>query len=423
MKKTTLSLIFTVFAAGVLQASNWPGWRGPLGTGVSDESTFPVTWDASNIRWKTPIPGRGHSSPIVWGDRVFLTSSVEGDPIPGREKKPEHTLGGEVFIHPDMVSHDRKQTMKVFGLDAATGKILWEQTAYDGPVADGRHRKSSFASATPVTDGRTVFVFFGTEGLYAYGFDGALKWKQDLGEIRTLGLGYATSPVLSGGVVIVQCDEDNGEKSFIAAFDKATGKEVWRQARKVQSSWATPVIVGGALITGGAEFTIAYDPATGKELWRTKGVESNAIPSPVYGHGMVYMTAGYPAKTVLALKGGDVAWTYARGTAYVTSPILVGDLLYLSTDRGILTALDAKTGEVRYEGGRVPVPATFTASMVAFGDKILQSSEDGDVFVIQAGPEHKVVATNKLGEPIFASPALSNGVIYIRGEKNLYAIK
>jgi outer membrane protein assembly factor BamB len=230
--------------------------------------------------------------------------------------------------------------------------------------------------------------------------------------------------------VIVQCDEDNGEKSFIAAFDKATGKEVWRQPRKVQSSWATPVLVNGALVTGGAEFTIAYDPSTGKELWRTKGVESNAIPSPVHGNGMVYMTAGYPAKSVLALSvgrsfssGTDVAWTYARGTAYVTSPILVGDLLYLSTDRGILTALDAKTGEVRYEGGRVPVPATFTASMVAFGDKILQASEDGDVFVIQAGPEHKVIATNKLGEPIFASPALSNGVIYIRGEQHLYAIK
>ena len=413
-------------------SDNWPGWRGPAGTGVSSETAFPVSWDASNIRWKTPIPGRGHSSPIVWGDRVFVTTSVEGDVVPGRETKPVHKLGNEDFVHPDMVSHDRAQTMKVFGLDAATGKILWEQTAYSGPVMDGRHRKSSFASATPVTDGESVFVFFGTEGLYAYGVDGTPKWKQMLGEIRTLGLGYATSPVLAGNLVIVQCDEDNGEKSFIAAFDKKTGKEVWRQSRKVQSSWATPVLVGGALVTGGAEFTIAYDPATGKELWRTKGVESNAIPSPVYGDGMVYMTAGYPAKTVLAIplddagasaKAGNVAWTYARGTAYVTSPILVGNLLYLSTDRGILTALDAKTGEVKYEGGRVPVPATFTASMVAFGDKIMQSSEDGDVFVIQAGPEHKVITTNKLGEPIFASPALSNGVIYIRGEKHLYAIR
>ena len=440
MIRTALSIIVTVLAVNGLHAENWPGWRGPGGRSVSSESSFPVSWDATNVRWKTPIPGRGHSSPIVWGDRVFLTTSIEGDVVAGREKKPEHKFGGEVFIHPDMVSHDRKQTMKVIGLDAKSGKVLWQHIAYEGPVADGRHRKGSFASATPVTDGRHVFVFFGTEGLYAYSVDGALKWKKDLGEIRTLGLGYATSPLLSGDLVIVQCDEDNGEKSFIAAFDKATGKEAWRQSRKVQSSWATPVLadVGGRaeLITAGSEFTIAYDPQTGRELWRTKGVGSNAIPSPVYGDGIVYVTAGYPTKSVLAIRHGrpatagsnnagasaEILWTRARGTAYVTSPILVGDSLYISTDRGVLTNLDAKTGEARYEGGRVPVPASFTASMVAFGDKILQASEDGDVFVIQAGPTHKVIATNHLGEPILASPALSNGVIYIRGEQHLYAI-
>jgi len=416
-------------------SANWPGWRGPGGTGVSSSASFPVEWNGTNVRWKTPIPGRGHSSPVVWGDRVFLTTAIEGEVVPGREKKPEHDLGGEVFIHPDMVSHDRRQTMKVFALDAGSGAVLWERTAYDGPVADGRHRKSSFASATPVTDGEIVVANFGTEGLYAYGLDGELEWKQDLGEIRTLGLGYATSPVMHGDLVFVQCDEDTGERSFIAAFDKKTGKEVWRQSRPVQSSWATPVVVGDQLVTAGTEFTIAYDPKTGAELWRTKGVESNTIPSPVYGHGLIYMTAGFPSKNVLAIKAGsaglqacdpceaDIAWTYARGTAYVTSPILVGDILYLSTDRGIITALNAKTGEIIYEGGRVPVPATFTASMVAFGDKILQSSEDGDVFVIQAGAEHKVITTNKLGEPIYASPALANGVIYIRGEQHLYAIR
>ncbi len=406
---------------------NWPGWRGPGGSGVSSESGFPVSWDASNIRWKTPIPGRGHSSPVVWGDRIFVTTSIEGEVVPGREKKPEHDLGGQVFVHPDMVSHDKRQTMKVLALDAKTGAIVWEKTAYDGPVADGRHRKSSFASATPVTDGEIVFVNFGTEGLYAYTVAGELAWKKDLGEIRTLGLGYATSLVMHGALIFVQADENNGEKSFIAAFDKKSGKEAWRVSRPVQSSWATPVIVDGQLITAGNEFVIAYEPKTGAELWRTKGVASNAIPSPVFGHGLIFVTAGYPAKSVLAIKPGaktaDTSWTYARGTAYVTSPILVGDSLYLSTDRGILTNLDAKTGEVRYEGGRVPVPATFTASMVAFGDKILQASEDGDVFVIQAGPEHKVVTTNKLGEPIYASPALSNGTIYIRGEQHLYAIK
>ena len=430
MKPTARAAIALALTIDVLHAENWPGWRGPGGTGVSSESTFPVSWTDANIRWKTPIPGRGHSSPIVWGDRVFLTTAIEGDIVAGREKKPEHMLGKEVFVHPDMVSHDRRQTMKVLALDAKSGKTVWERTAYEGPVADGRHRKSSFASATPVTDGRHVFVFFGTEGLYAYNVDGALAWKQDLGEIRTLGLGYASSPVLFGNVVIVQCDEDNGEKSFIAAFDRATGKPAWRQSRAVQSSWATPVLVeaGGRteLVAAGTEFTIAYDPATGRELWRSKGTNSNIIPSPVYGHGMVYVTSGYPEKSVLAIRpagpGAEIVWTRARGTAYVTSPILVADALYLSTDRGILTNLDAKTGEPRYEGGRIPVPASFTASMVAFGDKILQASEDGDIFVVQAGATHKVIATNRLGEPVFASPALSNGVIFIRGEKHLYAI-
>lgn len=429
----TTALLVLLLAAP-LAAENWPGWRGPGGTGVSSSPSFPVEWNQSNIRWKTPIPGRGHSSPVVWRDTVFLTTAIEGEVVPGREKKPEHDLGGQVFVHPDMVSHDRRQTMKVIALDAKSGSVLWERTAYDGPVADGRHRKSSFASATPVTDGDIVVANFGTEGLYAYGIDGELNWKRDLGEIRTLGLGYATSPVMHGDVVFVQCDEDNGERSFIAAFDKKTGKEMWRRSRPVQSSWATPVVVDGQLVTAGTEFIIAYEPATGAERWRTKGVASNTIPSPVYGHGLIYMTAGYPAKSVLAIKpvcgsaglqacGADISWTYARGTAYVTSPILVGDVLYLSTDRGIITALNAKTGEIIYEGGRVPVPATFTASMVAFGDRILQSSEDGDVFVIQAGPEHEIIATNKLGEPIYASPALSDGTIYIRGEKHVYAIR
>jgi outer membrane protein assembly factor BamB len=426
--KLPLVLAATLIAVPAVHAQNWPGWRGSAGTGVSSEAGFPVSWDASNIRWKTPIPGRGHSSPVIWGDRIYLTTSIEGEGVPGKEKKPEHDMGGgQIFVHPDMVSHDKRQTMKVFAIDAKTGAVVWEKTAYDGPVADGRHRKSSFAAATPVTDGQMVFANFGTEGLYAYTAAGELAWKKDLGEIRTLGLGYATSLVLHGDLLFVQADENNGEKSFIAAFDKKSGAEAWRQSRPVQSSWATPVLVDGQLITAGNEFVIAYEPKTGAELWRTKGVASNAIPSPVFGHGLIFVTAGYPAKSVLAIKPGaktaDTAWTYARGTAYVTSPILVGDSLYLSTDRGILTNLDAKTGEVRYEGGRVPVPATFTASMVAFGDKILQASEDGDVFVIQAGPEHKVVTTNKLGEPIYASPALSNGTIYIRGEKHLYAIR
>lgn len=248
-------------------------------------------------------------------------------------------------------------------------------------------------------------------------------------------MGTGTSPILYENLLIIQCDEENGAASFIVALDKNTGQEVWRTPRKVQVSWATPVLVSTAkrpeLITSGSESIIAYDPATGKELWRHKGVESNAIPSPVANQEMVFISAGFPAKIAMAIRLGasgdltdspSVAWKYSKGTAYVPSPILYGDYLYLTTDRGILTCLDAKTGAVKYEGGRIPVPATFTASPVAFEGKILLTSEDGDTFIVKAGPQHEILGTNSVGEPVYASPAVADGKIFIRGERNIYCI-
>ena len=280
-----------------------------------------------------------------------------------------------------------------------------------------------------------VYAFFGTEGLYAYDFKGKLAWKAPLGNLGTVGMGTGTSPILFDDFVIVQCDEENGASSFIVALDKKTGKEVWKTPRKVQVSWATPILVRGAtrteLITSGTEFVISYDPATGKELWRHKGVESNAIPSPVANSEMVFLSAGFPAKIAMAIRLGgsgdltgtpNVLWTYAKGTSYVPSPILYGDYLYLTTDRGVLTCIAAKTGEVKYEGGRIPIPATFTASPVAFDGKILMTSEDGDTFIVKSGPKHEILGTNSIGEPVYASPAIADGRIFIRGEKNLYCI-
>ena len=255
-------------------------------------------------------------------------------------------------------------------------------------------------------------------------------------QIGTLGMGTATSPVLFENLVILQCDEDNGEKSFIVAYDKRSGKEVWKMPRQVQVSWTTPLIVRDSqraeLITSGNEQIISYDPKTGKELWHTNGHKSNAIATPVAGHGMVFVSAGYPLKRTFALKLGasgeldslntNIAWRYNKGTAYVPSGILYGDYLYVMTDRGLLTCIDAKTGNVIYEGARLPIPATFTASPVACEGNLLLTSEDGDTFVIKAGPTHEVLATNSIEEPVFASPAISNGMIFIRGEKNLYCI-
>jgi outer membrane protein assembly factor BamB len=441
--------------AATLGAANWPGWRGE-GQGVSTESGLPTEWSSStNVAWKVPVGGRGHSSPIVWGDRVFLTTAVEGDLAAGN-KAPTHLIDGKEFVHPDSVGVDKRHTYKVMALDLATGKTLWERTAYDGPVYDNRHKKGSYASPTPVTDGKRVYAYFGSEGLYAYDFAGKLAWKTDIGDIATIGMGTASSPVLYKDLVILQCDDSGDNKSFLVALDTKTGKERWRTKRDVSVTWATPVLVkagmqagaqagaqagtqAGAqaaardeLVASGSEWIVGYDPATGKELWRTKGVDSNAIHTPLVGHGLVIVTAGYPTKAVIAIRPGGtgdisgterVAWTFNKGTAYVASPILYGDYLYLLADNGAITCLDAKTGEIKYEGGRPPKPGRFTASPVAFEGKILTTSENGDTFVTKAGPVHEVVRTNSIDEMVMATPAISQGRILLRTVEHLYCIK
>ncbi len=423
---------------GSLAETNWPQWRGPGASGVSTEKNLPDEWsETKNIQWKTAIPGRGHSSPVVWGRRIFLTTSIEGSIVPGA-KAVTHIRRGQVYVHPDSVGGDRLYTLKVICLDRETGRILWEKTAYEGTVYDDRHRKNTFASGTPVTDGKYVWALFDAEGVYCYDFNGRLVWKASLGKFAKMGMGNGMSPVLYENLVILQCDqEDGGPGSFIAALDKLTGKEVWRVQRTQRKTWATPVLVRNAqrteLIASGAESTVSYDPATGKELWRTEGVISHAIPSAVTGHGMVFVSGGSTGQPKLAMGirfGGagnlkdapSVVWKHNKGTAYVPSPILYGDYLYLMTDSGIITCLEALTGEVKYEGSRVPVPATFTASPVAFDDKLLLTSEDGDTFVIKAGPAYEIIRTNSLGEPVYASMAIAAGKLFIRGEKHLYCI-
>lgn len=419
------------------KGNNWSQWRGPEGNGLSAETNLPMEWsETRNIRWKAAIAGRGHSSPIVWGDRVFLTTDIEGEVVEGA-KAVRHVIEGQDFVHPDSVGANRRHTFKVICLDRNTGRILWEQTAYTGTVFDDRHRKGSYAAPTPATDGKLLFAWFGGEGdgLYAYDFNGKLRWKAAIGKIASVGMGPGSSPVIFENLVILQCDEDEGKNSFIVALNAATGKEVWKTQRKVQASWATPLLVrhsGRAeLITSGNELIISYDPKTGREIWHAKGHESNAIPTPLAGNGMVYVYAGFPVKKTMAIKLGasgditntpNIAWQYDKGTAYVPSSVLIGNHIYLVSDRGIITCLDAITGKIVYEGGRIPVPATFTASPVAFDGKIMLTSEDGDTYIVKAGPKHEVLATNSIGEPVYASPAISDGLIFIRGEKNLFCI-
>lgn len=331
----TVLFAITLLVRLVLAAepSDWPQWRGPNGQGVSQESNLPDAWDASkNVRWKTPIPGRGHSSPVVWGNRIFLTTALDGDVVPGAGAV-KHIFNGKEYLHPDVCCADRRYTLKVLALDRDTGRIVWDRTVYEGTVYDNRHRKNSYASSTAVTDGKRVYSFFESEGVYAHDLDGTLAWKSSVGTIAKAGLGPGTSPVLHGDLLIVQCDQENGDGAFIAGLNKDTGKEVWRTGRRHRRSWATPVLVRAAgrmeLVTSGLESIIAYDPATGQELWRGPGVRNNPIPSPLVMDDIVIMSAGYPDKMTIAIRAGGsgditgtphILWTYNKGSAYVPPP-------------------------------------------------------------------------------------------------------
>lgn len=432
--KLAIVIALVLLAAPVAPGPHdWPGWRGPNGAGIA-EGVFKDTWTPETVAWKVAVPGSGHSSPVVANGRLYLTTAVEGDPLPGH-KAPVH-LGFDMkpgYVNPDSCCIDRKYALKVLAYDAKTGAALWERTAFDGAMYDDRHRKNTYASSTIATDGELLYAYFESAGLFAYDKSGTLKWKTDFGGLAKAGMGPGMSPLIYGNLLIVQNDLEMGEGSHILALDRRTGKQIWKTARSHRRSWATPIIVKAdgreELIASGAESVVAYDPKTGAELWTTEGVRSHPIPSVVQGHGLLFATAGSGAKVALAIKPGEVdpatrvAWKYNKGTAYVASPILYADYLYLISDAGLMTCLDAKTGEVKYEGGRPPVPATFRASPVAFDGKLLVTSEDGDTFVIKAGPAHEIIRTNSVGEPVWASPALAKGTIYIRGARHLFAIR
>jgi outer membrane protein assembly factor BamB len=432
-----VALIVCLLTALAISASaqNWPQWRGPSGQGISSEKDLPLEWSPEkNIKWRTPITGRGHSSPIVWGDHIFLTSAVEGPVISGA-KAVKHIINGQEVKLPDTVGADHSYTLKVICINSDTGAIVWERTAYEGRMYDDRQKRNTYASSTPATDGRYLYAYFGSEGLYCYDFDGKQIWKVATAGVAKMGYGEGTSPVLFENLVILQVDTELGEKSYIAAYDQTTGKQVWKTSRKNRATWSTPILIRGSkrveLVTSGAEEVISYDPATGKELWRAEGLLSHAIPTPLAGDDMVFVYAGSHDKRGYAVRlggAGDISktdkilWRHDKGTAYVTSGILYEGDVYILTDSGLLTCIDAKTGALKYEGGRLPTATTFFASPVAFDGKILITSEDGDTFVIKSGGQYEIVKTNSVGEPVYASPAIANGRIYIRSESNLYCI-
>lgn len=423
-------VVLSLFA--VCGYAEWWGFRGPGGNGVSELKTLPVEWsETKNVAWKTAIPGKGHSSPILVGKRVFLTTSIEGESIPGK-KAVKHVLGGETFVHPQTASEDKRVALHALCVDAESGKILWNHKVYEGDVYDGRHQFNTFASPTPITDGKSVFFYFESQGLYAFDLNGKALWKLSIGGVAKLGLAAGTSPVLAGGVIVLQADEDNGEKSFLYGVSPKNGEIAWKTKRDVSATYNTPIVVknGSAdiVVTAATEHVIAYDPATGKELWRGPGIGGYAAASPVSGLGMVFPNSYHPVKKLMAMRvdpkaSERVAWQYEKGTAYVPSPILYDGRLYLMADSGMLSCLDAQTGKVIYEGKRVPKPGRFTASPVAFDGKLLLTNQDGETYVVRAGEEHEVIGTNSIGEPVYASLALDGDSIYIRGAQNLYRIR
>jgi outer membrane protein assembly factor BamB len=442
MKRITLSLLCLCVASLNAHAQNWPQFRGPGASGVAGgQQTTPSSWDAEksiNLRWKTPIPGLAHSSPVVWGNRVFITTAVSS------EAKPETRYGLYGDVAP--VKNDPKHAWKVYALDKRTGKILWERIAYEGIPKVKRHPKSSHAASTPATDGKYVIALMGSEGLYAYDFNGKLIWKQDLGVLDAgwfydvdYQWEYAASPIIYKGAVIVQADIQ--KNSFIAAYDIKTGKRLWMTPREEIPSWSTPTVYEGKtraeLITNGTKAIRGYDPATGKELWRLGPNSEVATPTPIFAHDLIYVTTGYrviqPIYVIrpgaagdISLKDGKdssdfIAWSKTRGGPYMPTPVIYGDLLYVVSNQGVLTTYNAKTGERVYQERLGGKGGAFTASPVASDSKIYLSSEDGEVFVVKAGSKYELLATNPVGEVMMATPAISDGLVIVRGINHVFA--
>ncbi|HWT02016.1 MAG TPA: PQQ-binding-like beta-propeller repeat protein [Pyrinomonadaceae bacterium] len=442
MKRLALCLFSFCLITFHARAQNWPQFRGPAAAGVVEGRATPVRWDAEksvNIRWKVPIPGLAHSSPVVWGNKVFVTTAVSVNP------KEETRFGLYGDVAP--VKEESKHTWKVYCLDKQTGKILWERTAYEGVPKVKRHPKATHASSTPAVDGKHIVALFGSEGLYCYDLNGKLIWKQDLG-VLDAGWFYdpdyqwehASSPIIYKNLVIVQADVQ--KDSYLAAYDIKTGKQVWKTPREEIPSWATPTVYEGKtraeLITNGTKAIRGYDPAAGKELWRLSPNSEITTPTPFVAHDLIYVTSGYaPIQPIYAIRPGAagditlkegeesnqfIAWSKKRGGPYMPTPIAYGDLLYVCSNQGVMTAYNAKTGERVYQQRLADRGGAFTASMVASDGKIYLSSEDGEVFVVKAGPKHELLSVNPMGEVLMATPAISDGMLIVRGIKHLFAI-
>jgi outer membrane protein assembly factor BamB len=393
-----------------------------------------------NVLWKTPIPGLGHSCPVVWGNKIFLTSAISV------AKKAPLKVG----LYGDIASADDngEQKWMVYCVDRKSGKILWERLAHQGIPKTPRHTKATHCNATAATDGKRLVVCFGSEGLYCYDLNGKPLWKRELGVIKTGyyvmpgggDWGYASSPTLADGKVILQVDSQ--KDSYLAAFDASNGKPLWRTSRDEVPTFSTPTVVteGGKsqIVVNGYKQIGGYDLADGKEIWKLKGGGDVPVPTPIFANGLIYITNAHgrmaPIYAIKPSATGDitpkeeetsndyVAWMARRDGGYMQTPLVLGDYLYVCRDNGVLSCFKAKTGEKVYQERLGTGRTGFTASGVASYGKLYYTSEDGDIYVIQGGPEFKILGTNSIGEVCMATPAISDGVIFWRTQDHLVAI-
>jgi outer membrane protein assembly factor BamB len=434
------ALMLAVASLSGAPNDNWPQFRGSAAGVAADDPALPDTWsETENVVWKAVVPGMGWSSPVIWGDHVFVTTAIsatqEPQPVkglydPGEEHGKTKAAG--------------EHRWAVYDFDFATGKVRWQRELHIATPPLMRHLKNSFATETPATDGERVYVFFGSIGiLAALDMNGRTVWTKELGAYNgPQQFSTAASPILRNDRLYVV--NDNTKESFIAAFDKKTGAQIWRTVRDENENWATPAIwqndLRTEIVTNGRRKVRSYD-LDGKVLWELAGMTGNVVPTPFSRHGLLYLSSGYPGAPMrpvyairpgasgdISLKPGEttsehVAWFQPLIGTYQTSALVYGDYYYTLLDRGFLLCNDAKTGQQMYGRQRLaPEAGEFTASPWAYNNKIFVLSEDGDTFVVQAGPQFKLLGRNSLHEMSLASPGVARGSLFIRTQSSLYRI-
>jgi outer membrane protein assembly factor BamB len=421
---------------------DWPSFRGIRGAGVADGFALPTTWNVpknENVRWKTPIEGLGHSSPVIWGNRLCVTTATSG----------QADAGLRIGIYGDIqsVNDDTPHTWKLFCMDKTSGKVTLDKTILTGVPKIKRHTKSTHANTSLATDGTTLVAMFGSEGLYAFDMSGRQLWKQDFGVLDSgfymvpaAQWEFSSSPVIHDGVVVIQADVQ--KNSFLATFDLKTGKQVWRVERKDVPTFGSPTIhqVGNTtqILVNGWHHMGAYDFKTGQEIWKIDGGGDIPVPTPIVGFGLVFLTNAHgPRSPIYAVRetatgnisleadqtsNAHIAWSVPRDGAYLVSPVLYKDLIYICKTNGAFSVFEAKTGTRAYQERVGNGGMAFTSSLVAGDGKVYFTNEDGDVYVVKAGSTFEVLATNPLGDVAMATPAISEGVLYFRTAKNIVAI-